>query len=107
MCPLKGCFGVRHTDPLDCVGHHKRPHQLFCAWSPTPNDGWDLITLLDRQSGERHVEEVDSAPGKATLCIFLTATPPLKHLKRLQGTVGPTGFSPPDVEFQSFSAAAA
>ena len=78
MCPLKGCFGARHTVPLDCdcVGHRKRPHQLFCAWSPTPNDGWDLITLLDRQSGERHVEEVDSAPGKATLCIFLTATPP-------------------------------
>ena len=54
----------------------KGPTNFFCAWSPPPNDGWDLITLLDRQSGERHIEEVDSAPGKANLCIFLTATPP-------------------------------
>ena len=77
MCPLKGCFGVCHTVPLDCVGHHKRLHQRFCAWSPTPNDGWDLITLLDRQSAHGEWQgEVDSAPGKATLCIFLTATPP-------------------------------
>ena len=61
---------------------------------------------IESAHGEAHIEEVDSAPGKATLH-FLTATPLLKLLKRLQGTVGPTGFSPPDVEFQSFSGAAA
>ena len=75
MCPLKGCFGACHTIPLDCVGHHKRPHQLFCAWSPTPNDGWDLTKCTLRVHMERDTLKRWTPPREKQLCIFLVPLP--------------------------------